>query len=84
MEWFSINPKSVPLAYLNRQAFGNVITNVTASDSRGRPDLGEGSVVNAVFTRRSRRESERVKRALKPSNAGGAKDPDFRHACDEG
>ena len=30
------------------------------------------------------RASDRVVRALMPGNAGGAKDPDFRHAFEEG
>jgi hypothetical protein len=30
------------------------------------------------------RESDGVVRASKPGNAGGAKDPDFRHAFEEG
>ena len=46
--------------------------------------MGEGCGLNVVFRRRSRRESDRVIRALRPGNAGGAKDPDFRHACEEG
>ena len=46
--------------------------------------MGEGCGLNAVFRRRSRRESDRVIRALRLGNAGGAKDPDFWHACEEG
>ncbi len=46
--------------------------------------MGEGCGLNVVFRRRSKRESDRVIGALRPGNAGGAKDPDFWHACEEG
>ena len=46
--------------------------------------MGEGCVLNVAFRRRSRRESDRVVGALRLGNAGGAKDPDFWHACEEG
>ena len=46
--------------------------------------MGEGCGLNVVFRRRSMRESDRVVRALRLGNAGGAKDPDFWHACEEG
>ena len=54
------------------------------SGNRGRPVWDEGSGLNVVFRRRSWRESDRVIRALRPGNAGGAKDPDFRHAFEVG
>ena len=46
--------------------------------------MGEGSGLDVVFRRRSWRESDRVIGALMPGNAGGAKDPDFRRAFEEG
>jgi hypothetical protein len=46
--------------------------------------VGEGSGLDVVVRRRSRRESDRVIGALMPGNAGGAKDPDFRHAFEVG
>jgi len=46
--------------------------------------MGEGSGLNVAVRRRSLRASDRVVRALMPGNAGGAKDPDFRHAFEDG
>ena len=46
--------------------------------------MGEGSGLDVVFRRRSRRGSDRVIGALMLGNAGGAKDPDFRHAFEVG
>ena len=52
--------------------------------NRGRPVLCEGSGLNGVVRRRPGRESDRVIRALRPGNAGGAKDPDFWCAFEAG
>jgi len=44
----------------------------------------EGSGLNVASRRRPCRESDRVVRALRPGNAGGAKGPDFRCASEDG
>ena len=46
--------------------------------------MREGSGLNGGVRRRPRREPDRVIRALRPGNAGGAKDPDFWCAFDDG
>ena len=46
--------------------------------------MGEGSGLNVAVRRRLWRESDRVVRALKPGNAGRAKDPDFWRAFEDG
>jgi hypothetical protein len=46
--------------------------------------LCKGSGLNVAYKRRPRRESDRVVGALRPGNAGGAKDPDFWCAFEEG
>jgi hypothetical protein len=51
---------------------------------RGRPVLGEGRGLNVACRRRLGRESDRVVRPLRPGNAGGGKDPDFRCAPQDG
>ena len=48
--------------------------------NRGRPALGEGSVLNDVLGHRPARASDRAVVAAKPGNAGGAKGPDFWRA----
>ena len=48
------------------------------SGNWGRPVRCEGSGLNVASRRRHWRESDRVIRPLKPGNAGGGKDPDFR------
>ena len=45
--------------------------------------MGEDSGLNVAFRRQSWRGSDRVIRALKPGNAGRAKDPDFWCAFEE-
>jgi hypothetical protein len=54
------------------------------SGNRGRPVLDGGCGSNAVFGRRSGRESDRVMVPLRPGNAGGGKGPDFWRAFDDG
>ena len=44
----------------------------------------EGSGLNVASRRRPCRESDRVVRAWRPGNAGGAKGPDFRCASEDG
>ena len=44
----------------------------------------EGSGLNVAFRRRPWRESDRVVGALRLGNAGGAKDPDFWCAFEDG
>src|SRR5437870_6914483 len=51
---------------------------------RGRPVAGEGSGLNVACRRRLERESDRGVRPLRPGNAGGGKDPDFRCASQDG
>ena len=51
---------------------------------RGRPVAGEGSGLNVACRRWLERESDRVIRPLRPGNAGGAKDPDFWRAFEDG
>ena len=51
---------------------------------RGRPAEGDGSGLNGALGAGHGGESDRVVRAMKPGNAGGAKDPDFWRAFDEG
>jgi hypothetical protein len=46
--------------------------------------MGEGSGLNVASRRRSWRESDRVLRALKLGNAGGAKGPAFWCAFEDG
>ena len=46
--------------------------------------MGEGSGLDVADRRRSWRESDRVIRASMPGNAGGAKDPDFWRAFEDG
>jgi hypothetical protein len=46
--------------------------------------MGEGSGLNVASRRRSWRESDRVIGAWRPGNAGGAKDPDFWCAFEDG
>ncbi len=45
--------------------------------------MGEARNLGVSFRRRSWRASDRVIRPLKPGNAGGGKDPDFRRAFEE-
>ena len=45
---------------------------------------GRGCDLNGAVRRRSARESDRVVRALRPGNAGGAKGPDFWCAFEDG
>ena len=45
---------------------------------------GEGRGLNGASGRRLWRESDRVIRAARPGNAGGAKDPDFGCAFEDG
>ena len=54
------------------------------ASNRGRPVMGEGSGLNVADRRRLWRESDRVVRALKLGNAGGAKGPDFWCAFEDG
>ena len=46
--------------------------------------MGEGSGLNVASGRRLWRESDRVVRASRPGNAGGAKGPDFWRASEDG
>jgi hypothetical protein len=46
--------------------------------------LSEGSGLNVAFRRRLGWESDRVVGPLRPGNAGGGKDPDFRYASYDG
>jgi hypothetical protein len=46
--------------------------------------VSEGSGLNVADRRRLWRESDRVVLAVRPGNAGGAKDPDFWCAFEEG
>ena len=50
----------------------------------GRPVSDEGCGLNDTIGCRSARESDRVVRALRPGNAGGAKGPDFWCAFEDG
>jgi hypothetical protein len=54
------------------------------SGNRGRPALDGGCGSNAVFGRRSGRESDRAMVPLRPGNAGGGKGPDFSCAIEDG
>ena len=54
------------------------------SGNRGRPVIGEGSVLKRCGRQRPWRESDRVVGASRPGNAGGAKGPDFWHASEDG
>src|SRR5262249_31316275 len=51
---------------------------------RGGDPLGRGERPQRRFGRRPQRESDRVIRALRPGNAGGAKGPDFWCAFEDG
>jgi hypothetical protein len=51
---------------------------------RGRPVTGEGSGLTVASRRRPWRESDRVIGASRLGNAGGAKDPDFWCAFEDG
>jgi hypothetical protein len=46
--------------------------------------MGGGSGLNVADRRRPWRESDRVVRASRPGNAGGAKGPDFWCAFEDG
>ena len=46
--------------------------------------MSEGSDLNVADRQRLWRESDRVVRALKPGNVGGAKGPDFWCAFEDG
>jgi hypothetical protein len=54
------------------------------SGNRGRPVKGEGSGLNVAKGGGHGRESDRVIGALRLGNAGGAKDPDFWRAFEDG
>ena len=64
-----------------RRGIGNSTSEERDESRQGRPDLGEAQASTSSLGWRPGRESDRGVGASRPGNCGGAKAPDFRHAC---
>jgi hypothetical protein len=64
-----------------RRGIGNSTSEERDESRQGRPDLGEAQASTSSSGWRPGRESDRGVGASRPGNSGGAKAPDFKHAC---